>query len=101
MNEDGTTKVKLRPVALLGIAKKLFVSIAVDQAADLVTLMQTQVGFIVTNGADAMIGAVHVASRRSRRKRERKHLGACIHFASSRNPFGLRLQPNGATRTSL
>ena len=52
MNEDGTTKVKLRQKALLDLLEgpmKLIESIAVDQAADhLMTLMQTQqVGFRV------------------------------------------------------
>ena len=41
MNEDGTTKIKLRPVAPLETPMKLVVSIAVGQAADhMVTSMQ-------------------------------------------------------------
>ena len=60
MNEDGTTKVTLRPIALLKTPMELTESIAVDQAGDhLVTLLQTQeVGIRVTDGAEAMIGAV-------------------------------------------
>ena len=59
-NEDGTTKVKLIPVALHEKPIELMESVALDQAVDhLVTLMQTQhVGMRVKDEAEAMIGAV-------------------------------------------
>ena len=60
MNDDGTTKSKLRPVALLETVLKLVESVVVDQRADhsVTQLQARQVGYRVTDGAEPTIGAV-------------------------------------------
>ena len=58
-NPDGSTKTKLRLIALLEIHLKVTESAAADQHADhIIALVQEQqVGFRVRDGAEAMISA--------------------------------------------